>query len=230
MRRLKDFLLAIAAGICIAFGGAINLVCVNAGLKVVGGLLFSVGLLVICLFGFNLFTGKVGYLFEQPSKKTYLLDLLVFYVGNFVGAVGTGLLLRLTSFNSVLTETVRHVCEHKLVQPLFEANTYDSYQRWYGMLILAFFCGFIVFLAVDLFKRENIHPVLRCIGLILLIGTFVISGFEHCIADMFYLSVSGLFFDSTLAAGAWLSIIFGSSGNILGAFAAYLLIYKTVKK
>ena len=61
MKRLSAFLDAVLAGICIGIGGTVFLSCES---KIAGAVFFCVGLFAICTFGFNLFTGKVGYVFE----------------------------------------------------------------------------------------------------------------------------------------------------------------------
>lgn len=225
MKLLKSFLLAIAAGLCIGIGGILNLVCISAGNGVLGGILFSIGLLTICMFGFKLFTGQVGYLFAKENKKEFLLHLLIFYVGNFIGAAGLGFLLRITAVvdSTELVETATHLAEHKLV----DLGTGIVGQDFYSVLILAFFCGLLVFFAVDMFAREKAPAAFRVLAVITLVSAFVIAGFEHCIADMFYLSFANTFehfFGETL-----LSIVCGSTGNILGAFSGYFIVKLTKK-
>lgn len=217
----KSLLLSIAAGVSIGIGGLINLICISNGLKVLGSFLFSIGLLTICMFGFKLFTGQVGYFPEKENKKQFLVQLLIFYLGNLIGAVGLGYLLRITVIgdNNTLFNVALEVASHKLV-----ALSADSPgQPFYSVLILAFFCGFLVFLAVDIFKRENTSPLFKILGVIICVGAFVVSGFEHCIADMFYLAFSNQFF-TAYSLEAILSIVCGSTGNILGALAGYYII------
>ena len=69
---MRMFALAVLAGIAIGIGGIVYLTMEN---KIVGALLFTVGLYTICVHGLNLFTGKAGYLVVQPVS--YLLDLLI---------------------------------------------------------------------------------------------------------------------------------------------------------
>lgn len=225
MKLLKSFILAVSAGLFIGIGGLLNLVCISNGLEVLGGILFSIGLLTICMFGFKLFTGQVGYLFAKENKKKFLLHLLIFYVGNFVGAAGLGYLLRITAvFDSTsLVEVATHLAEHKLV----DLGSGLVGQDFYSVLILAFFCGLLVFFAVDMFGRENAPTLFRVLAVITLVSAFVIVGFEHCIADMFYLSFANTFenyFGETL-----LSILCGSTGNIIGAFSGYFIVKLTKK-
>ena len=228
MKYLKLLVLSIAAGVCIGFGGMLNIMCIANKLNILGGILFSVGLFLICVFGFKLFTGQVGYLFAKENKLSFLKELLIFYIGNVIGAVGFGSILRLTGIleNDVIENVATELAQHKLVR----FNAADSFgQTFYSMLILAFFCGVLVFLAVDIFRRENIHPFVRTLGLIVCVGAFVISGFEHCVADMFYLGFSGDFFTAH-ALNALVSILLGSTGNILGAFATYFVVNLATKK
>ena len=76
---LKLIIDGIKAGIMIAIGGSVFLACEN---RYIGAILFSVALLSICLKGYSLFTGKVGYLPENHSKeavKILLCGLLATY-------------------------------------------------------------------------------------------------------------------------------------------------------
>lgn len=223
MKFLKPFLLSIAAGVSIGIGGLLNIVCIANDLKILGGILFSLGLFTICIFGFKLFTGQVGYLFSKDKKLEFLGQLGIFYLGNFIGAFGFGYLLRITAIASPeIMLVAEELAIHKLAY--FPIGTAGSVgQPFYSVFLLAIFCGLLVFFAVDLFRREKIHPVVRMLGLIFFVGGFVICGFEHCIADMFYLA-----FANTMGLGyvgeTLLSILFGSSGNIVGAFAGYFIV------
>lgn len=223
MKILKLLLLSIAAGVSIGIGGLLNLVCISNDLKILGGILFSVGLFTICIFGFKLFTGQVGYLFSKDKKLEFLGQLGIFYLGNFIGAVGFGYLMRLTAVaSSDMMEVAKDLATHKLAY-FYIGTVPEVGQPFHSVLILAIFCGLLVFFAVDLFRREKIHPVVRFFGLLFFVGGFVICGFEHCIADMFYLS-----FANTIGLGygveTLLSILFGSTGNIIGAFIGYFII------
>ena len=215
MKFLKPFLLSIAAGICIGIGGTLNIICNANDLKVLGGLLFSIGLFLICLFGFKLFTGQVGYLFSKENKLAFLGQLGIFYLGNLIGAVGLGYLLRLC-FSDEYLSVGEALANHKLI----DLGRGVGGQPWYSMIILSFFCGMLVFFAVEIFRREKVHAFLRFAGLVCAISAFVICGFEHCIADMFYFGFAGTW-TSTTVLETLVSVLCGSSGNIIGAFAAY---------
>ena len=74
------FALAVLAGIAIGIGGTVYLSMEN---KTAGALLFTVGLYTICVHGLNLYTGKVGYLVNEPLS--YVGCLLVIWFGNLAG-------------------------------------------------------------------------------------------------------------------------------------------------
>ena len=76
-RELRVLALAVLAGMAIGIGGVLYLTLEN---KVVGALMFTVGLYAICAHGLNLFTGKVGYLVNKPVS--YLITLLEIWVVN----------------------------------------------------------------------------------------------------------------------------------------------------
>ena len=92
MKRVIDiFLRAVMTGFAIGIGGAVFLSCDS---KYMGAFLFGTGLFVILSFGFNLFTGKVGYIFEQPPR--YAAFVASVWLGNMVGTGLVGYGIRLT--------------------------------------------------------------------------------------------------------------------------------------
>lgn len=205
-RQLKIAISGIASGILISIGGIIFL-SLKATNPIVGSLLFAFGLSTIILLSLYLYTGKIGYVFD--NKKGYLLDLASCLVGNLIGAVGTGYLLRLilltddTRFNN-LFETGKTVSETKL-------NS-----SWLTVLIMAIFCGIMIYLAVEISKRD-VHPVFKLVSVFVAISVFILAGFEHCIADMFYFSIGNAW--NLKAILYILLIIFGNSlGSIVFSF------------
>ena len=206
MRHLKSIILGIFAGIAISFGGLVNLVCKSLGHPLVGNILFSVGLLIVCSFGLYLFTGKIGYVFH--NKLDYVIDLGEMYIGNLIGATGIGYIARLcTKETSDLFAVAEQVSNSKLLGP-------DG-SSWYKILLFGILCGILVYLAVDGFKNEKYHPVLRVFILVFCVSAFVVAGFEHCIANMFYFAFGnayGVNFGMTVV-----SILLCTLGNAIGA-------------
>ncbi len=191
---LKEFLIAIPAGIAIAIGGAIFLsLCENSlAAKITGSLMFTVGLYTIVLNGLFLYTGKVGYLVNEKPK--YLLTLLATWLGNFVGTFIAARLILWTKIGSGMRDTAATICEGKVNQSVISA------------FILAIFCGILMFVAVDGYKNSK-NPII----LLLCVSVFILCGFEHCVANMFYFSVG-----EAWSLKAFLYIIIMTLGNSVG--------------
>ena len=134
---LKTFVFAVLAGVAISIGCIANLASSSA---VVGALFFCVGLFVILIFDFNLFTGKLCYTFDNKPK--YLLKLLLILVGNFVGANLTGLLLNLTRLVSLKEKCIA----------LVDAKLGDNLL---SLFILGILCNILIYIAVEGFRSEN---------------------------------------------------------------------------
>lgn len=166
----RIFLKAAAAGIMIGIGGAVYLTLEN---KVIGAVLFGVGLYTIVLNGLFLYTGKVGYLISAKDKKAYILQLIFTWLGNFAGTALAAAAISATRIRN-LRRTAEVICKTKL------ADTPHS------ILILAVFCGILMYVAVDGF-REKGNPLI----LFFCVTVFILCGFEHCIANMFYFSLAG---------------------------------------
>lgn len=188
MKKLNLLLGAVLAGIAIGIGGTVYLSLDN---KIVGSLLFSVGLYMVCLNGLNLFTGKVGYAVEQPLS--YILDLIVIWIGNFLGTGFVALTINLTRVSGI-KETAAKLSETKLNDSPI------------SLFILGIFCGILMFVAVDGYKNSS-NPII----LFTCVSVFILCGFEHCIADMFYFSISG-----SWNATAFIYILIITLGNSLG--------------
>ena len=157
MKRVSEFIKAILAGIAISIGGVVFLSC---DVKYVGAFLFSTGLVSVCMFGFNLYTGKIGYVLE--NDKVFFLDTVLSVIGNCVGCLIIGMI------KSPIGNVV-NICSAKLEKaPL-------------NVLVDAALCGLLIFICVDIFKKKN-----TVVGILLCIPTFILCGFEHSVADMFY--------------------------------------------
>ena len=168
---MKTFTGGILAGISISLGGTVFLLCDS---KIVGALFFTVGLFCVCVFGFNLFTGKVCYVFDNDLK--YALMLPVIWLGNLVGALFTAFIEKFTRLAPALTEKAASVCETKLSQGLLSA------------FILAFLCDIMIYIAVEGYKSAQ-HEIGKYLAIFFGVTVFVICGFEHCVANMYYFTI-----------------------------------------
>lgn len=161
---------AMMAGIFIGVAGLIYLSVEN---KVLGAILFSFGLLMVVSKGYFLYTGKVGYLL--PYSKGYLLVLGKTIVGNLVGIGMVGLLFRFSGQELVINQAAQMI-QLKL------ANA------WYETLILAIFCGMMMYVGVQGYKAMKLD-LLKVLIVIFAVTIFILAKFEHSIANMLYFFV-----------------------------------------
>ncbi len=182
MIRISEFIKSILAGIMISIGGSVFLSCEN---RYVGAFFFSVGLVAVVMLGLNLYTGKIGYVLD--NDRAFFADTLLSVVGNLVGCVIVGLMQ--APKGAVVT-----VVENKLAKSMP------------AVFADAILCGILIFVCVEIFKKKNTP-----LGILLCIPTFILCGFEHSIADMFYVVNARAF---TLNAAIFLLIVV--LGNAVG--------------
>lgn len=197
---LKTFTKAIMAGIAISVGGTIYLTLEN---HMVGAFLFSIGLFTIYTFGLNLYTGKVCYIPNEKPK--FLLTVLIVFLGNAVGTIATGYLFRQTKLSKLVEHTTEMV-DGKL------SDTIGS------TFVMAMFCGLLMCIAVIGFQTIQ-DSVGKYLALILPIMVFILCGFEHSIADMFYFSMANAW-----GLKAFVYIIVIGLGNLVGGASLPLAI------
>jgi formate transporter len=214
------FILGLLAGLYIGFGSHLFIVAMEQNMgRIVAGACFSVGLVLVVIAGAELFTGNITMIVGAISGHYSLLLLLrnwiVVYIGNLAGAVTMAILVYKSGIfghGQELTTTgsmAVRIAEYKMNLTFNEA------------FIRGIFCNILVILAIIMsyFSKDIISKII-CI--ILPIMTFVASGFEHSIANM-YLIPAGL-----ITKGFTLPQLFAMFHNILpvtlGNIAGGLLI------
>lgn len=183
------------AGACIAVGGTVFL---SLDSKVIGASLFSIGLFYVVSFGLWLYTGRIGYLPERDG--TYAVHLLVTLAGNFAGTFCVAALLRQTRAAASLIERAAALSETKLNDGLL------------SIFILAVFCGVLMYVGVNGFAVFE-HALGKYLSVYLAVSVFILCGFEHCVANMYYYSLAGVWTDGR----AWLSLLVMVLGNSIGS-------------
>lgn len=174
MKKYLDYIIkGIYAGIAIGIGGVAYLAIAN---KIVGSFIFSIGLLTVCMYSFNLYTGKVGYILV--NKVSYVIELLLSLIGNFIGTFLVGNLMRLTRFSSYI-QVAKNIVTTKLNDNVL------------SIFILSIFCGIIMYIAVNNYKKES-SDIGKHILIVMGVMAFILCGFEHCVANMFYFSIAGV--------------------------------------
>ncbi len=192
MERLRQLIYGIVAGLGIGIGGTVYLSVENG---IVGAFLFGIGLLAVCVFSLQLFTGKIGYLVY--NKPSYLIELALTWLGNFLGTFIVGVVIKYTRIFPKLSR-VNEIVDVKLNDGVL------------SIFILSTFCGILMFIAVDVYKNAK-EGVIKAIGVFLPVVVFILSGFEHCIADMFYVTLANAW-----SLHALFYIIVMTIGNSLG--------------
>jgi formate/nitrite transporter FocA (FNT family) len=194
IKYIKDFLLSVLAGMAISIGCVVFLSVENS---VIGSILFSVGLLTILKFGLNLFTGKAPYLCQ--NKPSFIPFVFNVWAGNFVGTFLASLLIINTRIYNNIIERCTTIANVKLNDSLL------------SLFILAIFCGVMMYIAVDTYiNQSGTKNFTSGLVVVFCVSVFILAGFEHSIADMFYFMLSS-------PIGEWVvPLIVISFGNIIG--------------
>ncbi len=179
----------------IAIGGTVFLSIEN---KVIGASLFSIGLFGVLIYNLNLYTGKIGYLITNFNLK-YIKELIITLIGNFIGACSVGFILRYTRIYDKIYE-----------KSLILANTKLN-DNILSIFILSIFCGLLMYYAVNGFKKQTDFG--KYLVVYLGVAVFILCGFEHCIANMYYFSVADIWSLKTLGYTGIMVL-----GNSIGSF------------
>lgn len=193
------FLSALLAGAVIGVGGTVFLSVENT---VVGALFFTVGLFVICTRGLHLFTGKVCYVFN--NGRAYAKALPVIWLGNLAGTVLVAAAEQFTRL-AALGARAQVICRTKLSEPVA------------GVFLLAVLCNVMIYIAVEGY-RSNPHELGKYLALFFGVCVFILCGFEHCVANMYYFTMAGAWSARTL--GYLFVMTLGNAvGGVLGPLA-----------
>jgi formate/nitrite transporter len=186
-----EFILAFLAGVFIAFASeGSNMAAYNLfakpetyGLgKVLAGAVFGTGLMLVLLAGGELFTGNtliiVGVLDRKIKIRKMLLNWLVVYIGNFIGSIFIAYMMNKSGlFNSsdgLLGGMTIKIAAYKTSLPFLSA------------FFLGVMCNWLVCLAVWVsYGAEDMAG--KILAIFFIIGLFITSGFEHSVANMYYI-------------------------------------------
>jgi formate/nitrite transporter FocA (FNT family) len=158
MKEIVDVLRSsVLAGVCIGIAGLGYLVTRD----IVGSVLFAFGLLTVVGYKLKLYTGTAGFIQKGEVGK-----LLLILLGNIFGCLLVSLMARMSPLE--VQESAQSVLEGRLaIGPLRGG-------------VLAIGCGFIMTTAVTFARQGNNLPLLFGVPL------FIVCGFPHCVADVFY--------------------------------------------
>jgi formate transporter len=184
---LKSLLLAITAGVHIGIA-FVFYTTITTGTgdmawgmsRFIGGLAFSLGLILVVVTGGELFTSSVLTVVARASGKiswkSLWINWLVVYIGNFIGAmllVGIMLVSKQYLFDhGEVGLNTMHIAQHKL------------HHDFSAAIALGIMCNVLVCIAVWMtFSGRSLTD--KVLIMILPVAMFVSAGFEHCIANMY---------------------------------------------
>lgn len=224
----QSFMLSIMAGAFISMGAMFFLLIVSdtalpfAAQRLIGGCLFSLGLLLVVVCGAELFTGNTMIVMSAASKKiswsAVLKNWVVVFLGNLVGSLIMVGLVFLSNYQGMnggaVGTTIVSVAAGKMSPD------------WLTLFAKGIMCNFLVCLAVWIaYGSKTVAD--KMLGILLPIAAFVACGFEHCVANMFFLPFGILLASAGIApAGidpstvSWAGALWNWSasvpGNIIG--------------
>lgn len=184
---IKMIVLGIMAGAFIAFGGAASNVVVhgveNAGLaKLLAGVIFPVGLMLVVFTGSELFTGNCLIIMGVINKKVKVIkmirNLVVVFFSNFIGALLIDVLIFYSgqfdlSDGGLGAYTIKVAIGKTSLEPM-------------TAFVSGILCNMLVCLAI-LMASVAKEVISKIFAIFFPICLFVVCGFEHCVANMFYL-------------------------------------------
>jgi formate/nitrite transporter len=223
-------LLSMLAGAYISFGTlSYTIVVTESGLgwgptRLLGGVAFSLGLVLVIVAGAELFTGNVLMVIGWASGRIRALDVLrnwsLVYVGNLIGALATAVLVILSGVlelrDGAVAKTAAEIATAKL-------QLVGSEALFRGML-----CNVLVCLAVWLsFAARSLTD--KVIAVLLPISAFVVAGFEHSVANMYSIPVAmGASLIETDIPSLLRNLLFVTVGNVVGGGVLVALVYWVV--
>jgi formate transporter len=237
---LASFMLAVVAGGGVGFGALYYTIVASdvtysfATVRIVGGFVFTLGLALILVGGAELFTGNnlivMAWASGKVSTQTMLRNWAIVWFGNFIGAIG-------------------------LIVLVFFSHHLDMNDGRIGLSVLNTAAGKIRPDMVTLFFKGLLCNVLVCaavwlayagrsvtdkmVAVILPVSAFIAAGFEHCVANMYFLPLAWLLvqtghlpanFDASpiTISGIVHNLVPVTLGNIVGGAGLVGAVYWTI--
>ena len=144
----------------------------------------------------NLYTGMIGYILDNNLR--YLKTLTFTLLGNFIGTIITAYLILNTRIANI---SIR-------AKEISMVKIDDNY---ISIFILSIFCGILMYIAVNNFKKSE-DIIIKYLSIFICVIVFILCGFEHCIANMYYISLAKMW-----SLKAILTMIFMIVGNSFGS-------------
>lgn len=189
----RSFMLSIMAGAFISMGAMFFCLVVGdpnlpfAIQRVLGGFLFCLGLILVVVAGAELFTGNTMIVMTAASKRikwsAVWKNWIVVFIGNFIGAlviVGLVFLSEMPNMNG-----------GQIGQTMVSVAAGKMHAGWLTLFAKGIMCNFLVCLGVWMaYASKTVAD--KILAVLFPITAFVACGFEHCVANMFFLPMGAL--------------------------------------
>jgi formate transporter len=190
-----------------------------AAQRVLGGFVFSLGLLLVVVAGAELFTGNnllaMAWAQGRVSARDVLINWVVVCAANFVGAAGLALLVFLSQPSESISSTYIQIGEAKAELPFWTAF-------FRGVL-----CNVLVCMAVWMTLAGR-SVVDKFVAIVMPVAAFVAAGFEHSIANMYFLPL-GMMLGADIGLGwLWTNLVPVIAGNLVGGSVLVALVYYVI--
>ncbi len=220
--------LGILAGGFIGLGAAFYTVVASdpelsfASKRILGGLVFSLGLILVIIAGAELFTGNnlmvMAWVHRKISSARLLRNFAVVYIANLLGAAGLAALIFLSGYwkSGEIGPTAHAIAHAKIEIPFWEAF-------FKGVL-----CNLLVCLAVWLAMAGR-GVTDKVFAIVFPISAFVACGFEHCVANMYFIPLGIFLRPDTITISEMVgNLVPVTLGNLVGGAGLVGLIYYVV--
>lgn len=224
---MQTLTLAVLAGAFIALGAMFYTVTITGSelgfgpTRLIGGLAFSLGLVLVVVGGAELFTGNslivMAWADGHVASGRVLRNWALVYLGNLAGALGMVVLVHLAGTMSIgaasVGATAKAIAEAKVtLTPL------EGFVR--GIL-----CNLLVCLAIWMCFAAHSVPG-KVVAIVFPISAFVALGFEHSVANMYLIPIGALQNGSTIGVADFLANLLPvTAGNIFGGGVLVALVY-----
>jgi len=231
---LQTILMGFLGGAYIAIGAQLaTIVMANVSDKgiapVLAGTVFSLGLILVVVAGAELFTGNnlmsMALLSKKISFQAMMKNWIIVFIMNFIGAVSIAFMI----YYSGLLFNPDHSLNNAGNRALFVASL-KSHLPFMQVFLRAILCNWLVCLAIWM-AISALDIISKIFAIIFPIMTFVASGFEHSIANMYFIPIGFLIDKNSVPVTGFLNNILAATlGNIIGGSlfvgTFYYLVYK----
>lgn len=234
---ISMFVLALLAGAFIAWGGVFyTVVTTNSETtmsfgtsKLLGGLAFSLGLILVIIGGAELFTGNnlivMAWASRRISTQALLRNWAIVYCGNFVGALGIAILIGFAGVagqaDGEVGNTMRAI-----------ANAKCEIGKWHA-IAAGIGCNLLVCLAIWLCMSARTVAD-KILAIVFPVTAFVATGMEHCVANMYFIPagmIAAVSMDGecgpslTFTNFFWNNLLPVTLGNMIGGAVLVGMVY-----